>query len=556
MASRWTVQSKGLRMAEAAALSGLKRCRQAQDQLEDAISAVMRAEQQLRENAREVRLELQSCVSRQQEALRSRELWLLGQTELLEQLKVETLQQQLFQLHWLRGQFDGLSQQLQTSCNSTDLNNQLSDIVERLACVSLIPEETPEISFQADSRALRKAITSFGSVSAQFVEGEASQNSALNSFHHRGVVQSCSVEGETQMEAGSLSEWLLETHPASSTPIGYHVSTNPQDWLLPQTESKTPAPALASMDFLKAWGQLRDLEAWLLHDKTPVSRERATSSCSTATSCISIEKIDECMFEEEDLSEWIVTSAHGSTETVSDAEQWRAVLKPFTEKWSPSEWLLTPSRAAADCTACCHTPKAVEIENLDQLLCRKTPPTPSSTSATSPVVTLEAWLQQAVPVQQACRANEPCSSYSQCICDENCGKEALSRWLLHQDGRDKNGVPVTKTAPPTLQLRDHKVLSILDAWLHPLSSAPSSEEKASREDHSSRSSLLFHCPLDPELWVVPQKMAGPSAEEDKWLLKKSLAQERLALPNVCDLFSCMKVGGDKDHWLHKASIQI
>lgn len=52
-------------------------------------------------SAAQVRAELQSCVSRQQEALRCREVWLLDQIELLEQLKTETLQQQLHQLHWV-----------------------------------------------------------------------------------------------------------------------------------------------------------------------------------------------------------------------------------------------------------------------------------------------------------------------------------------------------------------------------------------------------------------------------------------------------------------------
>lgn len=37
------------------AAGGMKQCRQAQDQLEEAISGVMKAEQQLRENARQVR---------------------------------------------------------------------------------------------------------------------------------------------------------------------------------------------------------------------------------------------------------------------------------------------------------------------------------------------------------------------------------------------------------------------------------------------------------------------------------------------------------------------
>lgn len=30
-------------------------------------------------------------------------------------------------------------------------------------------------------------------------------------------------------------------------------------------------------------------------------------------------------------------------------------------------------------------------------------------------------------------------------------------------------------------------------------------------------------------------------------------QELLVLPTVCDLFSCLKVGGDKDKWLHRAA---
>ncbi|XP_059179925.1 nuclear receptor coactivator 4 isoform X2 [Centropristis striata] len=614
-------------LAEAVAAAGLKQCRQAQDQLEDAISSVMKAEQQLRENTREVRAELQSCVSRQQEALRCREVWLLGQIELLEQVKTETLQQQLHQLHWLRGQFDVIVHQLQNANSSNDLNNQLTSCMEKLSSLSLTPEETPEMSFHADTRSLRQAITSFGSITAQLVEGVSSQSPA----HQRGPVQSCPIAAKKQkMEAGALSDWLLGTPPASSAPIGYQSSKNPQDWLMAHKESKTSCPVLASVDFLQAWGQLRDLEAWLLQDQTAVSRERADSSCSSS---FSIEKIDESEFtvspeeedeeeeeeEEEGLSDWLITPP---MEHMTDAEQWRRVFKPFEGGWSSSDWLSGPSRPAADCSSCCQTSTAMEIENLGQLKCLKTPPASSpaaSPVSPAPAVALEAWLQQVAPLQQTCRANEVCGAYADCVCDENCGKEALSLWLLKQDGRDKNGVPTAKNAPPTeknappaeknappteknappttknappplhLREQEQKVQAILQAWLHPtgsssscrappLSSSSSSslsgwvapeEEKASREEHSSHfkssssSSSPFQCPLDPELWVLPGQTPGsggqprPEAEEDKWLLRKrSQAQERLALPSVCDLFSCMKVGGDKDKWLHKAPEQM
>ncbi|XP_029377252.1 nuclear receptor coactivator 4 isoform X2 [Echeneis naucrates] len=615
--------------AEVAAANGLKQCQQAQAQLEDAISSVAKAEQQLRENAREVRSELQSCVSRQQEALRCREVWLLGQIELLEQLKTETLQQQLHQLHWLRGQFDVLAHQLQNSNNSNDLNNHLTSCMEKLSSLSLTPEETPEMSFHADTRSLKQAITSFGSISAQLVEGLPSQSST----HQRAQVQSCPIAAKKQKtEVSALGDWLLGNHPTSSALIGYQSSKNPQDWLMAHKESKTTCNIQASVDFLQAWGQLRDLEEWLLKDQTSVSRKRTSSSCSSSSS-FSIEKIEESEFTapsseeegegEEELSDWLITPPTVAMETMSDAQRWRQVLRPFEDDWSSNDWLAVLSRPAADCSSCCQTTKAIEIENLGQLKCLKTPPasSPTSTSPTSPTLapstlpsvvppmtTLEAWLQQVVPVQQNCRANELCSTYSDCVCDENCGREALNMWLLQQDGQDKNGVPVVKNnatteknnhptpkgAPPTLHHREQeqKVQAILEAWLHPTNHSSSSscktplmaltsslsswvvseeKEKASREDHSSEllppSSSPFHNPLIPDLWVlrkIPTPVPGsggqpkPAVEEDdKWLLKKrNQAQEHLVLPTVCDLFSCMKVGGDKEKWLQKAPVQM
>lgn len=213
------------------------------------------------------------------------------------------------------------------------------------------------------------------------------------------------------------------------------------------------------MDFLKAWGQLRDLEAWLLQDKKPV-RERTDSSASTSSSSFSIEKIDEselAMEEEEEekeneLNDWLITPPTGAEEMMSEAERWQRVFKPFEETWSSDDWLARPSHSPADCSSCCQTSKAVEIENLGQLKCLKTPPTSSPVSSpTIPAptaVSLDAWLQQVAPMEQTCRANEVCSSYSQCVCEENCGKEALSLWLLKQDGRDKNGVAVAKNNQP------------------------------------------------------------------------------------------------------------
>ncbi|XP_077350944.1 nuclear receptor coactivator 4 [Festucalex cinctus] len=464
-----------------AAGSKLKQCRLAQDQLAKAIDGVHKTEQQLRDNAREVRWQLQSCVSRQQEALRCREVCLLGHIELLEHVKAETLQQQLHQLHRMHGQLDAICQQLQNHHDDDggdlgDLGKQLASCVDKLSCLSLMPEETPEMTFSADSRSLRDAITSFGSIGAQAVP------------------------------SGPAKTRPPEAAPGPGLEDG-------------KEKVSCPPP---SMDFLKAWGQLRDLEAWLLQDQTAGGRQRRRSA-SEKTDESDVRRVQPA----DDLSRWLAAPPAASA-----GERGRLLLKPFGERRPWQDWL-----APSACSSC-RVP-ALEIENLGQLKCLKGPPA-AAAAAASAAPDLQAWLQQAAPLPQTCRANETCASYSECVCERNCGKEALDAWLLRRGGRDKNGVPVgaAKDFPPPLQHRwqEEKVEAILEAWLHP-SKPPSSAS-------------LFQKPFRAQRWMLPEKWAASQQDDDKWLLRNK-CQESVTLPALSDSSSSMKVGGDREKWLHR-----
>ncbi|KAK3579480.1 hypothetical protein CHS0354_028293 [Potamilus streckersoni] len=130
------------------------------EQLEKAIQNVNNAKRQLSRKNVEVKSQIQTNMSRQLETLRNREVWLLNQVDMVTGAKEECLQQQQARLNKALG----ILQSGIVYPEQGDILYNWERKLQLLEVDDLQPEESPFISFKADSKGLREVIMNYGKV--------------------------------------------------------------------------------------------------------------------------------------------------------------------------------------------------------------------------------------------------------------------------------------------------------------------------------------------------------------------------------------------------------
>lgn len=531
--------------------------------LQQALKQISDAKRQLCRNTTEAKSRIQCNISRQLEALRNREVWLLNQLDVVSSAKEEVLQQQSARLN----------QKLGVLQSAVQFPSSNSDRIIRLDLGDVHPEETPYVSFKSDPTSLRDAIMNYGRIDPNSVPplqspfmtpGQTApslpkQFEDYNDAEHHVLYKTVEEINRTKSSepcvqvnipklSGHIQDWLL--YPCGSTGVNSDpritfpkLSNNLSDWLrapISMTTASKPAPVMTPLQqtMLPEFEGIStdaSIKTWLHKIKqSPYEEDEeeydfVEEMSDTRTQC-SLDTLEN--FTEEDSNKWLLKSNGHSTSRNSEInfkvqalpmEEWllksqnqgqrseepvmidmSRYLKKVTDELD--HWLLNHSSEIQD---------DEQVEN--SISERLRPDVPSSldigwslgnhlSRADNP------WLQRSRSRTRSSSSFSPVSSRSSSFSNVSAKQFSYNKWLL-KGGHLDNSSPAMSIPCSFIEKYQKDMASM--SWLKCDKNNPASKSDNPLAAFGSEN-------FDPSAWLKPQSPASITLSEVPSPLKKVL----------------------------------
>ncbi|XP_064633452.1 nuclear receptor coactivator 4-like [Lineus longissimus] len=573
--------------------------------LEESLEHIAHTKIQLRDHAQEVKSQIHGAISRQLETLRNREVWLLGQVEVIKQAKDDLLFQQQEEISRALGALKNALDCMESTMNSEDTNVEqvLVETLEKLKTLSLHPCEMPHITFKVNNPAMKSAIFKFGKVDSKGLPTEVAfadphrPSTCLPSCfeeygdaeHHvlyktlESVNRERNNDHRIQVRIPKLLEgdWLYKpsaSYPSPTQPVSSDglrsSSSNPlASWLLKSDSSNLPKVNDAS---IQNWlhhiqeGEMEDDFEFVGANKTRTSSESesivvvpmSVESCNAKPTFSYFQ-----MVKSAPLTAWLLQpqanvhvneSSDGAVKSLASQLNYFREVSCKMEDWLPKkvaesdidmtegdENKMANSNADFCYTQCACRPDTVEIEDLEGISCI---PSPGSKGSSSP--DLKVWLKrdrkpeddmESPSLAKVCRANELCSSVGECCCEPNC----IDR------SQPANPWLVTDKNSPYGSKRDlyspeiEFARGVLDTW-RKIQNTPMSDWLPMQCKESVSKEDKEKSEIDP---VVKSMMGMSLCAPGYWLHEDSKGLDSCKLS--ASFGSCSTESTDLSHWLVK-----